>query len=244
MNPIFCRIGTKRSSAEEIIQYLPNHDTYVEPFVGSGAVFFRKDKVKNEVLNDLDKTLMNSYKLIKYITEKEFEKFKMLKTLNQKNIFIKTNPTTKAGKLYKYLLLSCNTFSSSGKGKLYKNLNQFTKIKNIEKYKSRLKGTKILNQDYIKILKKYDSPTTMFYLDPPYEGSKRLYKNYEMDYEEMEKNIRNLKGLVAISMNDSPNIRRIFKDYVIVNINEKGTNRIGKKVTSRVDILIMNYNIN
>jgi len=241
MNPIFCRTGTKRYTAEEIISYFPKHDTYVEPFVGSGAVFFRKDKVKNEVINDLDKTLITAYKLLKSVTEPQFEKFKSLKTLKQKQDFVNTTPTNSADRLYQYILKSCNTFSGTGKGKLYKNNNQFSKIKNIEEYKRRLRGTKILNQDYKKILKKYDSPATLFYLDPPYEKSKGLYDDYQMDYEELQQIVRSLKGYVAISMNDSPNIRRIFKNYNIVKIDEKAMGRFKKTQTARVDILIMNY---
>jgi len=241
MKPIFCRIGSKSRVAKNIIKYFPYHDTYVEPFVGSGAVFFRKDKVKNEVINDLDKDLINAYKLIKSVTEPQFENFKSLKTLKQKQEFVNTNPTTTAGKLYKNILLSCNTFSSNFGTKLYKNPHQFTKIKNIEKYKDRLKGTKILNQDYKNILKKYDSPNTLFYLDPPYENSKNIYDKYYMDYEDLELQVRNLKGAVVISMNDSPNIRKIFKNYKIVKIDETTNRKFGSISTSRVDILIMNY---
>ena len=242
MKPIFCRVGNKRFSADNIIGYFPEHDTYVEPFIGSGAIFFKKEKVKTEVLNDLDKDLMNSYKLLKSVTEPQFESFKMLKTLKQKRDFVNSSPTTTAGKLYKRLLISCNTFSSKGTGKLYSNSNHFGKIKNIEDYKKRLKNTKLLNQDYKNILKKYDSRNTLFYLDPPYENSKGLYDKYIMDFEELERHVRNLKGAVAISMNDSPNIRKIFKNYKIVKINErKGNNRIGAKFTTREDILIMNY---
>jgi len=244
MNPIFCRIGTKRYSAKEIIKYFPAHETYVEPFVGSGAVFFRKDKVKNEVINDLDKTLIAAYNLLKSVNESQFERFKSLKTLKQKQAFVNSTPRDRAEKLYQFILKSCNTFSNTGKGKLYKNTNHFTKIKNIEKYKSRLRGTKILNQDYKMVLKKYDSPTTLFYLDPPYEKSKGLYEDDYIDYEELERNVRSLKGFVAISMNDSPNIRRIFKDYNIVKIGEtKGSRRFKDKFTERQDILIMNYRL-
>ena len=242
MNPIFCRLGSKKLSAKEIIKYFPAHETYVEPFVGSGAIFFRKEKVKNEVVNDLDKTLISAYNLLKSVNESQFERFKSLKTLKQKQDFVNSTPRDRVDKLYQHILQSCNTFSSTGKGKLYQNHHQFKKIKNIENYKSRLRGTKILNQDYKKVLKNYDSSKTLFYLDPPYENSKGLYEESDMDYEELERSVRSLKGFVAISMNDSPNIRRIFKDYHIVKISEtQGTRIIGSKSTSRVDILIMNY---
>ena len=244
MNSIFCRVGSKRYSAKDIIKYFPQHDKYVEPFVGSGAVFFRKEKIKNEVINDLDKMLITAYKLLKSVTQSQFEEFKKLDTLKKKQAFINSNPTTTAGKLYKFIIQSCNTFSNSGKGKIYYNHSHFKKIKNIEEYKKRLRGTKILNQDYKRILKSHDSPSTLFYLDPPYEKSKGLYEDYSIDYEEMERVIRSLKGFVAISLNDSPKIRRIFKDYNIVKIDEiAGSRRIGKNFTSRIDILIMNYKL-
>jgi len=41
--------------------------------------------------------------------------------------------------------------------------------------KHRLKNTIILNKDYKKLIKEYDSPLTFFYLDPPYEESGNLY---------------------------------------------------------------------
>jgi len=62
-----------------------------------------------------------------------------------------------------------------------------------------------------------------------------------MDYKELETIVRKLKGYVLISLNDSPNIRNIFKDYNIVNIVESNSNQIGNKLTARTDILIMNF---
>jgi len=70
---------------------------------------------------------------------------------------------------------------------MYKESDPMNKIKNITKYKERLKNTIIFSQDYKTIIKKYDSADTLFYLDPPYENSKDLYKNSEMDYNEMAK---------------------------------------------------------
>jgi len=249
MKTFYCRIGNKSLSAKQIIKYFPDHDVYTEPFIGAGAVFFLKDKDKSkyEIINDLDTELINSYKFLKNIKInfniiKDIKRLSQYDTIQKKRMYLSDNTKNKnIDKLYKILLNSCNTFSNTGKGKIYKNTNQFTKLKKINEYKERLNNVIIQNTDYKKILIKYDSPKTLHYLDPPYENSKTLYKDSYMDYKELETNVRKLKGYVLISLNDSPNIRNIFKDYNIVKIEEIGSKRIANKFTKRTDILIMNF---
>lgn len=52
-------IGGKRRLARRIIQLLPEHTTYVEPFAGGAQVFFHKPPSRVEVLNDLDGEVFN-----------------------------------------------------------------------------------------------------------------------------------------------------------------------------------------
>lgn len=46
--------GSKWNMAEWIIEHMPPHQTYLEPFFGSGAVLFNKDPSGLETVNDLD----------------------------------------------------------------------------------------------------------------------------------------------------------------------------------------------
>lgn len=46
--------GSKWSIADWIIQFFPEHHSYVEPFFGSGAVLFNKPRSNIETVNDLD----------------------------------------------------------------------------------------------------------------------------------------------------------------------------------------------
>lgn len=242
MNPLFCRIGNKYQSADQIIRFFPHHTTYVEPFVGSGAVYFKKPKINNEVLNDIDTELMNSYKLINSLCDLDFNELRKLKTLEQKQLFMDKEDMNEAEQLYKYILKSCNTYSSTGVGKLFKNYSHFKKLVHFEKYKERLLGTILLNEDYKEVIKKYDSINTLFYLDPPYEPTRGIYDNNIIDFEDLERFIRNLEGYVCLSLNDSPLIREIFKNYYIVSINEDRYRMINVS-TSRKDILIMNWSV-
>ena len=55
------RVGGKSRLKKTIIDLLPEHTTYVEPFVGGGAVFFGKEPSSREVVNDLDADIYHIY---------------------------------------------------------------------------------------------------------------------------------------------------------------------------------------
>jgi len=260
MRPLFCRVGNKYRSAKTIISHFPKeYRTYVEPFIGSGAVLFRKEKKGKEVINDLDNDLIQAYRLIDKTNFTSLEKYERLKagvgsrtrrdhpndveTLRRLRAFYAKKPVGANDKLYHAILTFCNTFSGLGQGKLYIPENQITKLKKMDLYKERMKGVKILNEDYKKVIRDYDAAGTLFYLDPPYEDSKAIYKEGRgFDHEELARVLSGIKGKFALSLNNSPNIRRLFSKFRIIPIKEIGNRRIGDTdVGNRSDVLIMNY---
>src|ERR1700679_225442 len=56
-------IGGKNRLAKTIIERIPDHLTYIEPFSGGAQVFFHKPRSRIEVLNDLDSQLVNFYRV-------------------------------------------------------------------------------------------------------------------------------------------------------------------------------------
>lgn len=57
--------GAKNRIAGWICGNIPAHDVYLEPFFGSGAVFFNKQPAKIETINDLDDNVVNYFKVIR-----------------------------------------------------------------------------------------------------------------------------------------------------------------------------------
>ena len=55
--------GGKQKLAKRIIELIPEHKLYCEPFIGGAAVFFGKTKSNVEVINDTNGELINFYKV-------------------------------------------------------------------------------------------------------------------------------------------------------------------------------------
>ena len=90
---------------------------------------------------------------------------------------------------------------------------------------------------------KYDSPNSFFYIDPPYEGSdKEHYENSYIDYEELKDYLDRLRGKFLLSINDSPYIRKLFKDYDITKVKTRYTDPLkGGQSRVKIELLIKNY---
>ena len=69
-------IGGKRRLAPQILPLFPPHDCYVEPFAGAAALFFCKDPVKVEVLNDINGDLVSLYRVVQHHLEEFIRHFK------------------------------------------------------------------------------------------------------------------------------------------------------------------------
>ena len=77
----------------------------------------------------------------------------------------------------------------------------------------------ILHLDYKEIFEKYDTEHTVWYLDPPYYKKEFLYDNcehYTEDFHiELKNEIDKLKGIIILSYEDKPFIRKLYNDYTI-----------------------------
>jgi DNA adenine methylase len=61
--------GSKWSIAREIVSYFGDHYHYVEPYFGSGAVFFTKDPSPHELINDSNHLVVNFFRVLREQTE-------------------------------------------------------------------------------------------------------------------------------------------------------------------------------
>jgi len=248
MTPAFGRVGSKAPMKQKIYAMMPkDKKVYVEPFVGGGAVFFGHDwGDRKVVLNDKDRELMSAYKILKKGINMEQAKKYDSQDLNQLKTWYKSSGGGDLARLVKFRLKSNNTFGSLGRGDLYRSTSPYNMLKKANDYKEKLKNVTLLSENYKSVMRRYDSPNTFFYLDPPYDDSKRLYKEGSFNNEELANFLKTIKGKFILSMNDSRENRKIFNNFKISGISVRGggANINGGSVggqTKRKEILVKNY---
>jgi DNA adenine methylase len=63
MYPILKYTGAKWRLAPWILSFIPPHESYLEPYFGSGGVFFLKAKSRIETINDIDGEVVHFFKM-------------------------------------------------------------------------------------------------------------------------------------------------------------------------------------
>jgi len=218
-------IGGKSRFISTILPMLPDHTTYVEPFSGGAQIFFRKKPSKVEVLNDLDGELVNFYRVCQSHYEELLRYLRFMVVGRDWYKRLQKTPSeslTDIQRAGRYFYLQKSTFGGRVAKQNYAihvlqpshfSTSKLSKV--IEETHKRLDGVQIENMPYESIIRKYDRPSTFFYIDPPYYGVKGLYR-FDFDhaqFEQLAEQLRTIKGKFLLSVNDRPELRQIFKSF-------------------------------
>jgi DNA adenine methylase len=241
MKPPIGRIGGKRVLKARICVLIPKHTTYVEPFVGSGAVFYYKDKSENEIINDLDAGIFNVHHGLKHHGAEIHELLPRDIDKATFDIFKDTKPYNDVDRAIRDIILSKHSFMLNRIN--YGNPNGRNRT-DYRVYPDRLRNTIVRNEDALEIIKEYDGENTFFYLDPPYENSKAtaMYENSSFNLQTLADLLRGLKGKFLLSMNDSPNVRKIFVGFHLTEVETHYKYAaVSKKDPKAKELFIANY---
>lgn len=251
VNPILKWVGGKRQLLSDIVPLIPNkYSTYVEPFVGGGAVVFELQP-KKAIINDFNEELMNVYKVVRDYPEELIQELEIHSKNNNSDYFYKIrsmdrepnygelNDIKKAARII-YLNKTCYNglyrVNSAGQfnspyGK-YKNpkIVDITTIRAVSKFLNQ-DGIKICHGDYKKVLRGLRKGAFV-YLDPPYmpissSASFTGYTEGGFSYQqqvELKQECDKLqnKGILFLQSNsDCPEIRELYSDYNIITVKAK-----------------------
>lgn len=244
-------IGGKNRLATKIISMLPEHITYVEPFAGGAQVLFHKAPSAVEVLNDLDYDVVNFFRVCQWHYE-ELIRYVRYCLVSRKlhELHVKTDPSTltdvqRAGRFY-YLqknsfggLIVKQKFHYGVTQQSNYNVDRIPEV--IEQAHRRLARVQIESLPYEQILERYDRPSTLFYLDPPY-WERKLYKfNFsESQFIEMERRLRALKGKFILSLDDRAEVRELFGKFPMQTVDLAYTAKRNARVRHK-ELLITNF---
>ncbi len=92
--PIVPWIGGKRRRARILLERLPEHQCYVEVFVGGGAIFFMmKEPSKTEVINDINGELINLYRVVQRHLDEFVRQFRWMLSSRQLFKWLQDTPS-------------------------------------------------------------------------------------------------------------------------------------------------------
>lgn len=219
--PLVPWIGGKRRLAKHLLPLFPKHSCYVEPFCGAAALYFMKQPVDVEVLNDINGDLVSLYQVIKHHPEEFIRQFKW--SLSSRQIFewmraTPVEPMTDIQRAARFYYLQKLGFGGRIEGRTFgtattapPRFNMMRIEEDLSAAHLRLSRTYIEHLPWDECIRRYDRPHTLFYCDPPYWGTEGYGVEFSLDqYSRMADLARTIQGRMVISVNDIPEMRQTF----------------------------------
>jgi len=249
--------GGKYRLAEKIVSLFSDHTLYVEVFGGAGHVLFRKPPSRCEIYNDINRSLVCFFTVVK---DKEkcgilYEKLNTTpysrdlfnRCLNNLNLEVISD----AERAYSFAVVNKQSFGGLMETwgvdmSRNKTALSFSNVKELLAGAcERLNMVQLECKDFRYILKRYDRTNTLFYLDPPYAWSsnrsgRKIYAHElaDCDHVELVDILLNLQGKAILSGYDTPlydrltdaGWRKVSMGDIAVTLNKKiGEKRIRKQ---------------
>lgn len=254
--------GAKFRLAPWIIEHLPEHTCYVEPFGGAAGVLLRKQRSYSEVYNDIDGGVVNLFKVLRDPANNARLRALCALTPYSRDEFNAAyepieNPIERARRM---VVRACMGFGSAAavggqSGFRSDSKRQYATAShlwasypdNLAAVGQRFSGVIIENRPAVDVIKAHDSEKTVFFIDPPYLPETRVQRNryyrFEMDKAEhhmLLNAILKINGMVLISGYDS----ELYNDLLRGWRKVKKTARIsaGRGTKTRTECLWISPN--
>lgn len=185
--------GGKHYLAKRIIELMPPHVHYVEPFFGGGAVLLAKDpEGVSEVVNDLNRDLTAFWQVL--MNPELFEQFRRhvegmpfsSELFDNAKAHLESGEGSIVDRAAAFFVVARQSrqglmkdFATLSRNRTRRGMNEqvsswLTAIDGLPEVHARLKRVVILNDDAIKVIRQQDGPNTLFYCDPPYLHETRV----------------------------------------------------------------------
>ena len=262
VNSPFKWVGGKSRLRKQIISLLPKHTCYVELFSGAAWVLFGKPPSDVEVLNDIDQELITFFRVVKekpkelmasfeweLVSRAEFQRLASLDPMQLTDI-------QRAHRFY-YLIMAGwggelkyprfqTSISDGGHGNRLIGALETLKER-IAPVHQRLKTVIIENLHWRNCLDRYDRPTTVMYIDPPYPDNGANYA-YNMrgwkEHQELADRLHKTECKWILSSYDIPEVRGLYPQNYVVAVQMAYGMKAKKNAKERVinkEVLITNF---
>jgi DNA adenine methylase len=253
--------GGKYYLCHRIIEHLPPHNTYVEPFGGAASVLLNKARSPVEVYNDLDERITRLFRVIRNHGE-ELHRRLSLTPYSEVEFRDSDEPAgdeiEQARRDFVRWRLSLGGRGDSFSFTLHRVRRGMADV--VSGYLSmideqlpliveRLRTVEIVCRPAVEVIRTWDGPETLFYCDPPYvpstrhEGSRSIYgcEMSEEDHRGLAAVLRACRGRVVLSGYPSPLYDELYGDWRSVQFDIANHAAGGTSKARKQEMLWMNW---
>lgn len=252
--PIFAWPGGKRRLAKKLLPIFENrkHSCYVEAFAGGGSMMFMRNPADVEVLNDINTEVINLYRVIKHHLEEFIRQFRWAITSRQLYEWAKETPPeilTDIQRAARFYYLQKLAFGGKVTGRTFgtspsspPRFNILRLEEDLSQAHMRLSRVWIEHLNWETCITKWDRDYTLHFLDPPYWQTEGYGVPFPFEeYEKIAGLMRSIKGSVVLTINDHPDIRKVFKGFAIETVDIDYTIGGGGTGKGRKELIYRNW---
>lgn len=251
--------GGKQRIASKIVERMPGHTCYVEPFFGGGAVLFRKGypSVTNadnyrEVINDRDQELVGFWRALRDDPDllRQLQALPYSKAIYDEAVSLKGTAKDKPWAKYvricqAFANIECNGWVRNKPRARGDEKNAPASWMNrtaihLPAASERLQGAYIECSGALGVIKQWDTPYTLHYCDPPYPGAAQgHYSGYTLkDLQDLVDCLAECKGSIMLSNYDQPGLT-VPDDWARVEFSAFSSASLGSSRSSgaRTEVL-------
>lgn len=259
--------GGKYSHLDWLLDLLPATHHYCEPFGGSAAVLLNREPSPVETYNDLDGEVVNFFRVLRNqkealtyaigMTPFAREEFALAIESNgnghhlsdlerARRFFVRARQVRTGLAQTASIGRWANCLNTSRAGMAGAVSRWLGSVEGLEWIASRLLRVQIEHDDALSILKRYDSPQTLFYCDPPYphasRGDAKAY-GYEMSDQEhvaLAETLHQIQGKAAVSGYHCELMDDLYAGWHVIEAPTKMAHSVK---TPRTEVLWTNYEL-
>lgn len=200
------------------------HSTYVEAFAGGAALLFAREPAKAEVLNDVHGELVCLYRVVANHMDEFVRQFRWALTSREMFRWAKlqhVDTLTDIQRAARFFYLQRLAFGGKVTGQTFgasprspKAINLLRLEEDLSAAHLRLHRVVVEQLPWDVCLAKYDTPETLFFLDPPYWQTEGYGGAFPLEeYDRMAEIMAGLKGRAILTINDHRDMRARFDRF-------------------------------
>lgn len=225
--------GSKWNIAGKLVELIPPHHSYLEPYFGSGALLFNKPPSAIETVNDLDGEVVNLFRCIQQDSERLARL--VMTTPFSREIYdqefdLAFGHASRYQQAAGFLIRMWQAYGSkndkyksgwkhdvAGRENMYALWDWYRLPGWIIEIAERLRKVQIENRPALELIERFNYPGVFMYLDPPYvlstrSGGRKQYKHEMADagHEGLLQTILQSRAKIMISGYES----EMYNDYL------------------------------